>query len=91
VAKWRVILQHHNVSMMEHNYVVFASAVPSLDAHSRRTGRCGGVLRGSGEASQTFTVTAYCQQGHNEERRPAKPGVAAADPTYLPMDLLWRC
>jgi 3D (Asp-Asp-Asp) domain-containing protein len=39
---------------------------------------------------QAFTVTAYCQDGVTKSGLPTQPGVAAADPGYLPMGTLVR-
>jgi 3D (Asp-Asp-Asp) domain-containing protein len=36
-------------------------------------------------ASRRFTVTAYCQHGITKSGVPVQPGVAAADPAYLPL------
>jgi 3D (Asp-Asp-Asp) domain-containing protein len=36
-------------------------------------------------APQHFTVTAYCQQGVTKSGVRVRPGIAAADPAYLPL------
>jgi 3D (Asp-Asp-Asp) domain-containing protein len=44
-----------------------------------------GCVASSAAADEAFTVTAYCQAGITKSGVPVRPGIAAGDPSYLPL------